>query len=81
MEKWIIYNNVKCKRSWGKQNESSLPIVKSGLYPKNAMNMVGLKKSSLMWTPSREANDSFKQILLPIRSTEGSNWQKVSRIS
>ncbi|XP_012061365.1 PREDICTED: histone-lysine N-methyltransferase SETMAR-like [Atta cephalotes] len=35
-EKWIIYNNVERKRSWGKRNEP-LAIPKAGLHPKKVM--------------------------------------------
>jgi len=36
-EKWIIYNNVERKRSWGKRNEPPLAIPKAGLHPKKVM--------------------------------------------
>jgi len=36
-EKWIIYNNVERKRSWGKPNESPLATPKVGLLPKKVM--------------------------------------------
>ncbi|CAK9798994.1 Histone-lysine N-methyltransferase SETMAR [Anthophora plagiata] len=36
-EKWILYNNVQRKRSWGKQNESPLTTAKDGLHPKKVM--------------------------------------------
>jgi len=31
--KWIIYNNVERKRSWGKRNEPPLATPKAGLHP------------------------------------------------
>ena len=34
-EKWILYNNVEWKRSWGKQNEPPPTTPKAGLCPKN----------------------------------------------
>ena len=36
-EKWILYNNVKWKRSWGKQNEPPPTTPKAGLHPKKVM--------------------------------------------
>jgi len=36
-KKWIIYNNIERKRSWGKRNEPPLVIPKAGLHPKKVM--------------------------------------------
>jgi len=36
-EKWIIYNNVERKRSWGKRNELPLATPKTDLHPKKVM--------------------------------------------
>ena len=36
-EKWVLYNNVQRKRSWGKQNESLLTTAKDSLRPKKVM--------------------------------------------
>ena len=36
-EKWILYNNVEWKRSWGERNELPPTIPKPGLYPKKVM--------------------------------------------
>ena len=36
-EKWILYNNVEWKRSWGKRNEPPLTTPKAGLHPKEVM--------------------------------------------
>ena len=33
-EKWILYNHVEQKRSWGKRNEPSPTTPKAGLHPK-----------------------------------------------
>ena len=33
-EKWILYNNVEQKRSWGKRNEPPPTTPKAGLHPK-----------------------------------------------
>ena len=35
--KWILYNNVEWKRSWGKQNEPPPTTTKANLYPKKVM--------------------------------------------
>ena len=36
-EKWILYNNVERKRSWGKRNEPPPNTPKAGLHPKKVM--------------------------------------------
>ena len=36
-EKWIVYNNVVRKRSWGKRDEPPLPTPKAGLHSKKVM--------------------------------------------
>ena len=36
-EKWILYNNVEWKRSWGKQNEPAPTTPKAGLHPKEML--------------------------------------------
>ena len=36
-EKWILYNNVEQKRSWGKRNEPPPTTPKAGLHPKKVM--------------------------------------------
>ena len=36
-EKWILYNNVEQKRSWGKRNEPPPTTPKSGLHPKKVL--------------------------------------------
>ena len=36
-EKWILYNNVEWKRSWGKWNEPPPTTPKAGLHPKKVM--------------------------------------------
>ena len=36
-EKWILYNNVGRKRSWGKRNEPPPTTPKAGLHPKKVM--------------------------------------------
>ena len=36
-EKWILYNNVERKRSWGKRNEPPPTAPKAGLHPKKVM--------------------------------------------
>ena len=37
MKKWILYNNVEWKRSWGKRNEPPPTTPKAGLHPKKVM--------------------------------------------
>ena len=46
----------------------------------DAVFIVGLEGSPLLWAPSGKPNDQF-QVLLPVRPVEGSTRQKVSRIS
>ena len=36
-EKWILYNNVEWKRSWGKRNTPPTTTPKAGLHPKKVM--------------------------------------------
>ena len=36
-EKWILYNNVEWKRSWGKLNEQPPATPKAGLHPQKVM--------------------------------------------
>ena len=36
-EKWILYNNVERRRSWGKRNEPPPTTPKAGLHPKKVM--------------------------------------------
>ena len=36
-EQWILYNNVKWNRSWGKRNEPPPTTPKAGLHPKKLM--------------------------------------------
>jgi len=47
-EKWIIYDNIERKRSWGKRNEPPLAIPKADLHPKKVMCSVsgGIGKRS-----------------------------------
>ena len=51
-EKWILYNNVERKRSWGKQNEPPPTTTKASLHPKKVMlyiNVGGIgRESSIM---------------------------------
>ena len=36
-EKWVLYNTVKRKRSWGQKCDKPLPTPKAGLHPKKVM--------------------------------------------
>ena len=40
-----------------------------------------LEGSPLLWASSKKQNDSFEQVLLPVRPTEKSTWWKISRIT
>lgn len=54
-EKWIQYNNVELKRSWGKLNEPPPTTPKANLQPKKVyVYMVGLEKSLLLRAPSKK---------------------------
>jgi len=78
-EKWIIYNNVERKRSWGKRNEPSLATL--GLHPKKVMCLVGLERDPVLWAFTKQRDDKFREVLFPIRRIEDSNWTKTSRNS
>ena len=39
-EKWILYNNVERKRSWGKRNEPPPTTPKASLHPKKVMSCI-----------------------------------------
>ena len=45
----------------------------------NAVFMVGLEESPLIWAPSGKPNDQFQQVLLPVRPAESSTRRKVNR--
>ena len=50
-EKWILYNNVGWKRSWGKLNEPPPTTPKAGFHPKKVMKvmyMVRLERGALL---------------------------------
>jgi len=49
-EKWIIYNNVKRKRSWRKWNEPPLAIPKKPVFIQRsyALCLVGLERDSVL---------------------------------
>ena len=56
---------------------------KSGSLSKegDTVHMVGLEVNPQLWSPSGKPNDYFQHLLLSVRPTEGSIWQKASRIS
>ena len=58
-EKWILYNNVEQKRSWGKRNEPPPTTLKAGSSSKedNVVYMEGVEGSPLLGAPSRKPND------------------------
>ena len=77
-EKWIYYNNVKCKKLWGKQNQPSLTTPKASLHSRKgaAFYMVGFGGSRLEWDPSKETNDWSEQLLLLIKPIgDRSQWK------
>ena len=47
----------------------------------DVVHMVELEGSPLLWPPSWKPNNSFQQVLLPIRLAESNTWQKASKIS
>ena len=49
-EKWVLYNNVEQKRSWGKQNEPPPTTPKANLHPKRVKLCIwrDWKESSIM---------------------------------
>jgi len=62
-EKWIIYNNVEQKRSWGKRNEPSLATPKAGLHPKKVMLCVWWDWKGILYyelLPNNETINSEK---------------------
>ena len=62
-EKWIIYNNVERKRSWGKRNEPSLVTPKAGLHPKKIMLCVWWDWKEILYyelLPNNETINSEK---------------------
>ena len=53
-EKWILYNNVERKRSWGKRNEPPPTTPKAGLHPKKVMCIWWAWKGVLYYEPLLE---------------------------
>lgn len=48
----------------------------------DTVHMVGLEMNPQLWSPSGKPNDYFQHVLLSVRPSEGSIWQKKSiRIS
>ena len=45
------------------------------------LSFVGLEGGPLLWASSKKQNDSFEQVLLPVRPNEKSTWWKISRIT
>ena len=80
-EKWIHYNNVEKKR-WGRQGKwtTTNHTPKASLHPKNVMCVWWDLKRVLLRVPSRKSNDSFQQVLLPVRTIKSRTWRKASRI-
>jgi len=48
-EKWIIYNNVQRKRSWGKKDKPSQTTLKQNIHAKKVMlYLVGLQRNCVL---------------------------------
>ena len=80
-EKWILYNNVEWKRSWGKRNEPPPITPKAGLHPKKVMVCIWWDWESSIMSAFRKTKRFIPKVLLPTRPTESSTWRKASRIS
>ena len=76
-EKWILYKNVKWKKSWGKWNGTNTYNTKGQSSSKecDVVYVVELEGSPLVWVPSEKLNDYFQQALLPVRLLECSTRQ------
>ena len=64
--KWTIIN---CSKDW------------SSFKKDDAVYMMILERSSLWWASPGESNEWLKEVMLPVWPIQGSNKQKVSRIS
>ena len=81
-EKWILYNNVEWKRSWGKWNKPPPTTPKAGLHPKKVMLCIQWDwKGVLYYELLLENQRISSNKLVPIRPTESCTRRKVSRIS
>ena len=57
-EKWIVYSNIKRKRSWGSPSSAPKASPKAGLHSKGfAVNMVGLERNCVL-----SCSNSFLQL-------------------
>ena len=76
-EKWILYNNVEWKRSWGKRSEP-LPTT-----PKAGLLCIWWDWKGVLYYELLPANQTInsQQVLLPIRPTESGTRRKASRNS
>ena len=72
-EKWILYNNVEWKRSWGKENEPPPTTPKSGLHPKKTMLCIWWNWKGVLYY---EFLLEKQQVLLPVRPNESSTQRK-----
>ena len=66
-EKWILYNNVKRKRLWCKQNEPPPTTPKAGLCPKEVTCIWWDGKGVIYYEFLLKPNNEFRQVLLPSR--------------
>jgi len=60
-EKWIIYNNIERKRSWGKRNELPLAILKAGLHSKKVMLCVWWDWKRILYYELLANNETIKK--------------------
>ena len=57
-EKWILHNNVECKRSWGSEwTTAGHTKHQSSFEEGHVVYVVGLEGSPLLWAPSGKPND------------------------
>jgi len=72
-EKWIIYNNVERKRSWGKRHEppQNLPSKKG-----HALCLMGLERNPVLLAFTKQRDNKFREVLFPIRELKTAIEQK-----
>ena len=78
-EKWILYDNVERKRSWGRRNEPPPTTPKSGLHPKKVMFCIWWDWKRVLYYELLLENQTINSI--PVTPTESRTRRKVSRIS
>ena len=58
-EKWILYNNVEQKRSWGKRNEPPPTTPKASLHPKKVMLCIWLGWKGVLYYELLQENQTI----------------------